>query len=329
MDTVARLKIVPPLQRVQVGENQISVGRGIVHDRRGGHGKPNLGHSFGKAGCTRHGMDGIRLVENQHVHRAGVHGGGQFLERAVTVTLGTATTEVDGLSDVAGDVVENVDGGADFGGAAVLTGDAAGNRHTWVRGKLPGNRADGLRRQAALFSRTFGGEWGQHRAEGVGVIGCSVTLGQNDVGHRQCHRRVGSGVGGVPLVGIHPGEVHAVAEVHVLGHVAVVEAVRLGKTALVLHLSQPRLQEVGAERQDVLGSGEIVARHFVPAEHLLVGRPERLVVERLVTHQTAAEGTHPGGQEIRERPRSRSRNDRYRGPGGTYPLGQEGDRIVP
>src|SRR5437868_14072494 len=69
-----------------------------------------------------------------------------------------------------------------------------------------------------------------------------------------------------------------------------------------LHVRDPGLEELGAERQDVLRAIEVVARDLVAPECEPPGRAQRFVLERLNREMaTAAERVEPRARQRRER----------------------------
>ena len=189
---------------------------------------------------------------------------------------------MDRLADVAGDVIENADRGAELDGAAVLGADAAGHGEAGLGAREfagePGHR---FRRHARRLRRPLGGVRGEHPAERIRIGGRAGPLREDHVGHREREHRLAAGCHRVPLVGVESGEVAARPDVDRLRHLAVLEPVALGVAGLVLDRREPGLQEVGPERDDVAGPGEIMRRELVQAEYAGVGEPHRVVIERL------------------------------------------------
>ncbi len=124
------------------------------------------------------------------------------------------------------------------------------------------------------------------------------------MGEGQRQECLGPGGGGEPFVGAHGGHAHARLDVHVTPHLALGEAVALGEPSSLLHGTEPRLQEIGPEGEDVAGLAQSVVRHRVAPEHLPVRRPQqRLVAERLVHGPPpGTEGAQPLRDEPVERP---------------------------
>ncbi len=101
----------------------------------------------------------------------------------------------------------------------------------------------------------------------------------------------------------------------------------LGEASLVFDRGEPGIEEVGAERHDELGLREVVRRQLIHAEHSLVGQAQRLVIERLPTHDTPTECRGPLREKIGKRAAAGAGNHRELAAGD---LGrQPRDRIVP
>ncbi len=86
------------------------------------------------------------------------------------------------------------------------------------------------------------------------------------------------------------------------GHRAVVVSVGGGEPALVLDRREPGLEKVGAEGEHEPGAREVMCRKAVDPEDLAVGFAHRLVIERLVADDFAAQCRGPRGQQVGEGP---------------------------
>ena len=93
----------------------------------------------------------------------------------------------------------------------------------------------------------------------------------------------------------------------------VAERVHAPEAARVAHVREPRLQEVGAEREHDLGVLERVVRDRVATEGDAVGRPERLVSEGLERH------ARPSADRLDPRVEERAQ-------AAVLELGDDGDR---
>ncbi len=103
----------------------------------------------------------------------------------------------------------------------------------------------------------------------------------------------------------------------------------LGKPALVLDGAGPRLQEVGAEGNDVLGLGEVIRGELVQSEDLAIGRPHCLGGERLVANHPPPQGPDPVAEKIGEGPPPRARDGNDLPTAGGQLAGKAADGIVP
>ena len=98
------------------------------------------------------GVDRVGVVHQQHRHLAAVDRRRQLRQRGVAVARGEVGAEADRLADVAGDEVEQVDRGAELGGARVLRADAARHRQARLgRGELAREPLDPLGRNAGFL----------------------------------------------------------------------------------------------------------------------------------------------------------------------------------
>ena len=322
-----RPEIVPPLQRVLLGQHQVALRGGLVEIGADGHLVGHLAEAVGEGARLGLGVDRVGAMHQQHRHLAAVDRLRQTGHTGLAVGHRQIGPEADRLAHVAGHEVEHVDGGADFGGRRVLRADAARDREAGRgRGKLAGQPLDPLGRNAGL-----GGRHGRRvGAERRGQAGRRVTLaGEEHIGHGESQRTLGAGPDREPLVGVESGEVHPGRGVDELGHLAALEPVRPGEAALVFERAAPALQEVGPERDDVAGLGEVVRGDLVQSEHLAVSGPERLVVEGLVPDQLAVQGAGPVGQEVGEAAPPRRGEHRHPVARLAQLAGQPADGVVP
>ena len=120
---------------------------------------------------------------------------------------------------------------------------------------------------------------------------------------RQGDQRLRAGLGCDPLVRIHSRHAHPGLNVHIPAHLSVPVTVTLGEPACVLDRTQPRFEEVGAERQHILGERKVVARKGVDPKRLAIRPAQGFVGERFIHHASVgAQSTEPIIHEAIERP---------------------------
>ena len=78
------------------------------------------------------------------------------------------------------------------------------------------------------------------------------------------------------------------------------EPARLGERLLEGDRGEPRVQEIGAEREDIPGGREIVRRHRGGAERQPIAFAQRLEAERLVGNVLPADGLGPLFDQLAE-----------------------------
>ncbi len=95
-------------------------------------------------------------MHQEHRDLTGLHLLLERGKRGVSIACLEVGTEAHRLADVAGHIVQDVDGGADLRGAGVLAADAAGHRQARLgRRELPGQQLDLLGRQSGLLRDLF------------------------------------------------------------------------------------------------------------------------------------------------------------------------------
>ena len=152
-DAGARGEIVPALERVVLRQQQVALRGGLVEEHR----RRDLeGHLPELARRSRRPWAGRRPGWRRA--RAGTATWPPSIavmrsrQRGVAVGRGQVGAELDGLADVAGHEVEQVDGRAELGGAGMLRADAAGDGQARRRGReLPGDALDPLGGHAGLL----------------------------------------------------------------------------------------------------------------------------------------------------------------------------------
>ncbi len=319
-------QVVPPLERVVLGQQQVALRRGLIQEERRRDLEGHLLELVGEPGGLGQRVDRIGVVHQQHRDLAALHRRGKLVESREAIARGELGAEPDRLPDVARDVVEQVDRGAEVRRPGVLGPDAARHRQARLgRGELAGHPHDPIGRHAGLLRRGGRGVLGERSSQS----GRRAIRGGYRVRDGQHQRGLRAGPNRQPLVGIEPGEVAARARVDELGDLTVGKAVRLGEAALVFRGREPGVQEIGPEREDVLGGAEVVRRKLIEAEHPPVGRPDRLVIERRPPGDLAAQRRGPLGQEVGEGAGSCPAQHRHL-PAGRAELGGEpSDRIIP
>ena len=196
-------------------------------------------------------------------------------------------------------------------GARVLAADAARHRQARLRGaRTPARSARSARPGCRSPAAAIGRVGGERAAEPGVAAPASAT---QHVGHGERERRLGARPDREPLVGVEAGELHAAAPAYT--NLATSPSAKPCESAKPRWFSigrEPGLEKVRAERQDVLGLGEVVRRKPVDAEDLLVGGAERLVIERLPAHQPSADGARSTRVSRSEKvPRPRPRDHRH------------------
>jgi hypothetical protein len=153
----AGFEIIPALERVVIGKQEVACRRGLVEEGRGGNLEGHLRQRLRELRRLGQRVNRIRLVDDQHLDLAGVHRLLQGLETGVSVAVIEPGSEVDRLPDVAGDVIEDAHRGAELHRSAVLGADPAGDGEA-------GLRAGELARQRVTASAVMPVAWAARSA---------------------------------------------------------------------------------------------------------------------------------------------------------------------
>jgi len=247
----------------------------------------HLAERVGELEARRQREDGIDAPsEHQHLDLAAGHRARQRGHLGVRGDLAVrgVGAEAHGLADVAGRRVQEVDG--DLGLRRVGTGDrhAAADRQPGLgvsedlREVLDRRKAD-----AGFLGSPLEVDLGDRLGEAL--VGRALVHHHPEDGegeHRLRPRNVAN-----PLVRVRRRQRLSGLDVDERAGASVAERVHPGERARVVDVRQPRLDEVGAERQHDFRVLERVMRDRVPIERDLVRGPDRLVAERLERHARA------------------------------------------
>ena len=286
-------RVVPALERVEVREEEIAGGGGLVEIERRADLERHLGEALGEAGALGQRVDRVRIMDEEQPHLVRVHRGHEAREAFVAVARGRTGPEEHRAPDIARDGIEDVHRGGELDRSARLVPRPAGHRERRLcGGEGPCHALDARRRDPCLRG---------DRRRRIGRERAASRPGAADhVRHGERHERLAARRHRMPLVGVEARQVPPRRERDEARAVPI-EAVRRGEAPLVFHRTEPPVEEVGAEGDDVARIREVVRRHFVDAEHGAARRPDRLVPDRLPSHHGAAGGTRPVGEEVGER----------------------------
>ena len=190
-----------------------------------------------------------------------------------------------------------------------------------------GDALDGLRGNARDLRRLgdiHALDGGAQRAR-VGFLGVP-SLVQDDLEHGEGEDAFRAGRVTQPLVGI--GRRHGLArlDVHEGARAAAAEGVHAGEGARICHGVDPRLEEIGAEGEEVARLLDGVVRDGVPPEGRPVGRAQGFVAQGLVRDARArAQGPRPLVHEAAEAARLETAHQRDSSP---LPPLDEGSQLV-
>ena len=138
-----------------------------------------------------------------------------------------------------------------------------------------------------------------------------ALLGDDGLYHGRRHQALGFRRHGMPLVGAGTGHRQPGLDLDKPCLFAVSYPSLAGVVARVAHRRTERLQEVGAERDEIVRVRKVVVRHLGPSEKLSIRLPGCLVGERFVADPAgAAQGLHPGRCEGRHGAGERWRDHR-------------------
>ena len=285
---VRRGPYVPPtLQRRVVGKDQVGVLGGFVGKRREAHHERHLRQRFDESGGPRQveGRVGVREHEQRHPARGHVVHQGQ--QSGVRARLAARRfVEADGVADVAGNVVQQVDRNRQRGRLPRACRDSAGQGQTRTvareRTGQPLLRSD---RHVGQRGDPFRGIRCEETGKPVPLAVGHRAVGQQMARHAERQKGFPAGCDRNPLVRVGAGERHARFDLDEAavrwGRGAPHAAERLG----IVRRRMPRVQKVGAEADEKTRRGEVVGGDRRPVETDAAGLSEGFIAERLVGEQ--------------------------------------------
>ena len=198
------------------------------------------------------------------------------------------------LADAAYEMVQGVDGVEGVEAVCLGRGGASADGEAFraVAGERLGHVDDVFGFQTGLSGDRFRRVRAQveaARGQSSGGVPVGLALVDDHPGDGQGQRALRSRRRVQPPVGVGGGHREAGVDVH---HRAA-DAVALSELPVapaVAHGGDPRVQEVGPERQQVLGALQIEVGHYVLLEDILDGGPERQRLQRLVREVAGARG---------------------------------------
>ena len=315
-------QVVPALERVTVGEQEVAGFAGLVEEEPGGHLERHLRQLLGEAVALRQRVHRIGVVHQQQPYLAAIHGRHQALHPGKAVASGLARSRQHRASYIAGRAVEDRHRHRERERVLALRRDAACDREPRARrGKLARHRGDPLGRHSAGPSSSLRGPLANQR--GVGP----AAAARDHVGHRECHGGLGPGRSREEFIRIEASEVAAGPHLHVAGGLSG-PAMGVGVADLLLGRAVPRLEKV-AESENETGCGKVVAGDNISVVHQPARHAHRLEVERFPAGDGAAGGGDPVVKQVGEC--SARWSGEHRDPAARLPdfLGHTRDRVVP
>ncbi len=151
-------QVVPALQRVQIGKQQVGRFGGLVEEGSCGHLEGHLGHLLDEAVALRKCVRRIGVVHHQQTDLAAIHGGHQALHSRQALASGRGLTGKHGAANIAGHAVEDRHCHCERKRIVALRRDAAGDGEARSgAGKLARHCCDSLGRHAADPRRSLRG----------------------------------------------------------------------------------------------------------------------------------------------------------------------------
>jgi len=144
---------------VQARQQQVAQGGGLIQIERSRDLEGDLLEFRSEAALGRQRVDRVGLVDEHQRNPPAIHVGAEGFEGAVAFTTVEVGAEVDRGSDIPGDVIEQVDGGAKINGGAMLVPDPARYGKAGLGGgELARYSANHLGADTARFLRLLRGE---------------------------------------------------------------------------------------------------------------------------------------------------------------------------
>ena len=171
-DAGPRTSIIPPFERVEARHQQVRGGGGIVQEERGRDRELDLVERGPEPTLLRHRIQRVGFVHEKDIDLARRHGLLEVEESAVAVAGLNGSAELDGPTNVARHVVQNIDRRAQLGRPPVLEPDAAGHRQRRLRGHKFIEQPPDLRgRESGVLGNAVEPIGRQHRLEGRCISG--------------------------------------------------------------------------------------------------------------------------------------------------------------
>ena len=296
----------PVFQVVVLRQNQVGHRGGVVHESREAEDKGHVVAGVPESGGVRQAVHGVGTLDHQHLHVALLHLGDQLLPVIERCGLGRGREALDGRgrvgddaaipAETADEMVQRVDRREIEQPVGVRRRAAAAD----------GKPVAGGREVVSDSAHLHGGHtrprlyqlWGElieHRRVAARQLldgaRCGQAVGDDHVRHAQREQALLAGAHEKPLVGV--GGRHRKPRLHLYERAAL--ALALPEVAVaprVAHGGDPRVQEVGAERQHVARVVDVEVGQAVLVEHLLDGPAKVGLLEHLVGHVAATVARH-------------------------------------